>query len=433
MNAQQVLAYFHKEYPGKTILSLPEDNPTEIICEAEPSSDHPARSVAIAAIKSSEPHYHKASTEIYEIIAGQLDLYVDDQLIQLSKGDSYTIKPGQIHYAKGDFTLVKTTSTPGWVFEDHILTSRIVIVNDQDEIIGHKERGTLAKEDIYRVSALWVTNSGGDILLAQRKFTKKQDPGKWGPAVAGTVDEGETYDDNIIKEAEEEIGLANIKPTLGPKRRVSGEYNYFCQWYTLIVDKPAEGFIIQDEEVEQVKWLTRKELERELQEHPASYIAGMQWNMDNLTKDLKQVFEAMPNSPNLRGDIIEESLADKSTLETVSIISTRIEPVTPEHKTPWLKQWTLHTIEVSEGEAAATAERLSHAIETRNHNWYIDFKNDTTHYVIFPDKVFKLDRSQPEQYKPVVSYGVKLGVPRYQLDFSPEIKYWECPADIMPL
>lgn len=129
----------------------------------------------------------------------------------------------------------------------------------------------------------------------------------------------------------------------------------------------------------------------------------------------------------LRGDIIEESLADKATLKTVSIISTRVAPVTPAHKTPWLKQWTLHTIEVPASWAAETAASLSHAIETKHHNWYIDFKNDTTHYVIYRNKVFKVDRSQPKQYKPVVSYGVKLGVPRHQLDFSPEIEHWEQP------
>jgi isopentenyl-diphosphate delta-isomerase len=160
--------------------------------------------------------------------------------------------------------------------------SRIIIVNDQDEIIGHKERGTLTKEDIYRVSALWVKNTQGDILLAQRKFTKSHDPGKWGPAVAGTLDEGETYESNIIKEAEEEVGLKGIKPIPGPNIRVRGEYNYFDQWYTLVVDKPAEDFTIQEEEVEQVKWLTRAELEKELQEHPEKYLKGLKWPLENL-------------------------------------------------------------------------------------------------------------------------------------------------------
>lgn len=126
-----------------------------------------------------------------------------------------------------------------------------------------------------------------------------------------------------------------------------------------------------------------------------------------------------------KGDIIEESLADKATLQDVNIIATRIETVTPDHKTPWLKQWTLHTIEVPEDEAATVAEKLSHVIETEHKSWYIDFKDDSTHFVIFPSKVFRVDRTKSEEYKPVVSYGSKLGIPRHQLDFSPEIAYWE--------
>ena len=58
----------------------------------------------------------------------------------------------------------------------------IIIVDENDNIIGHKKRGTLDKKDIYRVSALWIQNPKGDILLAQRKFTKKHHPGRWGPA-----------------------------------------------------------------------------------------------------------------------------------------------------------------------------------------------------------------------------------------------------------
>lgn len=159
---------------------------------------------------------------------------------------------------------------------------RIIIVNGQDEFIGHKERHGIAKDDIYRVAALWVTNSRGDILLAQRKFTKSHDPGKWGAAAAGTLDEGETYESNLIKEAEEELGLKNIKPALGPKNRVTGEHNYFEQWYTLKIDTLAEDLTIQEDEVEQVKWFTRAELERDLRDHPNKYLKGMRWCLEHL-------------------------------------------------------------------------------------------------------------------------------------------------------
>lgn len=159
---------------------------------------------------------------------------------------------------------------------------RIVVVNDQDGVIGLKERGTLVQEDIYRVSALWITNSSGDILLAQRHFSKSHHPGKWGPAVAGTIDEGESYDENIVKEAEEEIGLKNIQPKKSQKIRVTGERNHFTQYYTLTIDQPADQFQIQEDEVEQVKWFTRQELKRELQENPNEYLRGIPWCLENL-------------------------------------------------------------------------------------------------------------------------------------------------------
>lgn len=132
-------------------------------------------------------------------------------------------------------------------------------------------------------------------------------------------------------------------------------------------------------------------------------------------------------SMSYKGDIIEESLADATTLKDITITASRVEMVTPGHQTPWLKQWTLHTIEVEDAKADALAEKLSHAIETKhqNHGWYIDFKNDSTHYIIFPNKVFRVDRARPEEYKPAVSHGTRLGIPRHQLDFSPEIAYWE--------
>lgn len=128
---------------------------------------------------------------------------------------------------------------------------------------------------------------------------------------------------------------------------------------------------------------------------------------------------------NYHGIIIEESLRDTDVLKDLKILSTRVEPVTSRHKTPWLKQWTLHSIEVSQDSADAIAEKLSGVLETQH--WYIDYGNDTTHYLVFPGKVFKVDRSKPEQYKPAVSYGLSLGIPDYQLDFSPTIQQWQRP------
>jgi len=150
--------------------------------------------------------------------------------------------------------------------------AKIIIVNENDEIIGSKERGTLNQSDIYRVSALWIQNSNGEILLAQRSFNKKNNPGQWGPAVAGTIDEGESYESNIIKEAEEEIGLKNQEFQKSFHHFHDGEHKHFTQWFFALVDKKIEEFTIQEEEVEKIKWFTREELLDELETNPEKFL-----------------------------------------------------------------------------------------------------------------------------------------------------------------
>lgn len=154
--------------------------------------------------------------------------------------------------------------------------AKIAIVDESDNVIGEKYREEVQTEDIYRVSALWITNNKGDILLAKRALTKKHDPGKWGPAVAGTVDSGETYKDNIKKEAEEELGLTDINPILGAKERVKGIHNYFVQRYFLTLDKDVSDFKIQKDEVAEIKWFPKKILEKELSENPEKFLKRVQ-------------------------------------------------------------------------------------------------------------------------------------------------------------
>ncbi len=138
---------------------------------------------------------------------------------------------------------------------------RIPVVDKNDEIIKVKDRNEIDYEkDTYRVSALWITNSRGEILLARRAFTKKQNPGRWGPAVAGTLEDGETYKGNIIKEAKEELGLKNIKPKKAAKELINGKYRFFVQWFHLKTDKGVEDFKYDKKEVAEVKWFTKGEI-----------------------------------------------------------------------------------------------------------------------------------------------------------------------------
>lgn len=125
---------------------------------------------------------------------------------------------------------------------------------------------------------------------------------------------------------------------------------------------------------------------------------------------------------NYKGTIIEESLEDNSVLKEIKILSSRVVPTTERHRTPWVKQWTLHAVEVSEDKAEGIAAKISRAIDKeKGHAWYADYKNDSTHFIIFRDKVFFVARKSKAQYEEARRYGLSLGIPEYQLIQFPGI------------
>lgn len=127
------------------------------------------------------------------------------------------------------------------------------------------------------------------------------------------------------------------------------------------------------------------------------------------------------------GVIIEESLEDKDILKDIKIVLTKVEPVTADHKTPWLNQWTLHSVVIPIGDADKVADTLSKSLD-KNY-WYADYKSDKTHYIIFPNKVFKIDRTKIEEYNAATKFGLTLGIPNYQLDFAPNVVQWKRPKE----
>ncbi len=118
------------------------------------------------------------------------------------------------------------------------------------------------------------------------------------------------------------------------------------------------------------------------------------------------------------GVIIEESLKDKAVLKKIKIIKTKTEKVTERHQTPYLKKWTLHTVRIPADEAEKIAKEISESFGAVHSGWYADFKNRERHYIIFPGKIFRVDRSKKENYTEAVKHGLSLGIPDYQLVFT---------------
>jgi len=103
---------------------------------------------------------------------------------------------------------------------------------------------------------------------------------------------------------------------------------------------------------------------------------------------------------NYQGVIIKESLEDKSVLDnppksatgqaSIKILNTKVEKVTERHATPYLEQWTLHAVEILEEKAEEAAKIISENLDSTHNDWYADFKNDTTDFIIFPHTFFPI-------------------------------------------
>ena len=160
----------------------------------------------------------------------------------------------------------------------------IPIVDLNDEIIGYKARKDITTEDIYRVSACWIKDESGNILLAQRSLSKKNNPWKRWPAVAGTVAKDETYLQNTIKEIQEQVNIIAWETdlTIWPKRLRDGEHKYFWQWFILTYTGPKRNIKAEEWAVEQLRRYTPIELGEFIKDYPDQCLTSLERCFNNL-------------------------------------------------------------------------------------------------------------------------------------------------------
>ncbi|MFZ5437611.1 MAG: GDSL-type esterase/lipase family protein [Patescibacteria group bacterium] len=147
---------------------------------------------------------------------------------------------------------------------------KYAIVNHQDEVVAEKLKEAVAEKDIFRVSSLWLKNQTGEVLLAQRAFHKKNDPGKWGPAAASFVESDQTYEQAIVKAAENELDLKNLALEKKTKLFLSGDNQFFCQWFISSVENSEINF--NKNEIAKIKWLKLEELRQWFTKEPHLFV-----------------------------------------------------------------------------------------------------------------------------------------------------------------
>ena len=87
------------------------------------------------------------------------------------------------------------------------------IVNEHDQVVGRAPRSEVhARGLLHRAVHVLVINSHGEVFLQMRSMKKDRQPGVWDSSCSGHVDSGEDYDQTVVREMGEEIGLTVTFP-----------------------------------------------------------------------------------------------------------------------------------------------------------------------------------------------------------------------------
>ena len=106
-----------------------------------------------------------------------------------------------------------------------------------------------------------IIDSGGKMLIQQRQSFKKSWSGMWDVSVGGGVVSGETPCEAAEREALEELGLKIDFSQLRPSFTVNFP-NGFDDYFIVRKDAELTELVLQQEEVQAVKWADRDEIFR---------------------------------------------------------------------------------------------------------------------------------------------------------------------------
>lgn len=133
------------------------------------------------------------------------------------------------------------------------------IVDEHDEVVASATRQQMRAETLrHRACYIVVTNGVGDILVQRRAEDKDFAPGKLDATAGGVVQAGGELLASARREAEEELGIADVP--LAEHGKFYFEDSCCRVWGSLFSCVCHGPFALQDGEVTEVFWMTPEEI-----------------------------------------------------------------------------------------------------------------------------------------------------------------------------
>ncbi len=152
------------------------------------------------------------------------------------------------------------------------MTEWLDIVDETDTVIGRAPRDHVHREGhLHRSAHIALFNSKGQIFVQLRSRFKDMAAGLWDTSAAGHVDSGESYEACAVRELQEELGVrvdAESLQSVGQLRPHERNGFEFTEVYVAFSD---QVLVLQEEEVEDGRWVSLQELDLWMQQRPEDF------------------------------------------------------------------------------------------------------------------------------------------------------------------
>lgn len=177
----------------------------------------------------------------------------------------------------------------------------VILVDENDNSIGSEEKVKchLPNGKLHRAFTALLFDEDGRLVLTRRAKEKMLWPNDWDGTFASHPRESETYVSSGERRMPEELGIKGTLDYLHkfeyhvPYKDVGSE-NEICGTLIGIIDKSTELKEIEGE-IDEIKWISSKELIAELKKNPQIYCPWMLIALELLEKSDKSMLEKYAN------------------------------------------------------------------------------------------------------------------------------------------
>lgn len=154
------------------------------------------------------------------------------------------------------------------------MEEKIVLITSEDEVLGLMEKMQAHENGLlHRAFSVFLFNDKHEMLLQQRSSEKYHSPGKWTNACCSHPRINETYLEGAQRRLQEELGIScDLEEKFHFIYRAEvGNGLVEHELDHVFIGKYQGDFQLNPEEVAQVRYISEKDLDEAIKNHPEEY------------------------------------------------------------------------------------------------------------------------------------------------------------------